>query len=488
MSILNFQKTISDFKRNVYIGLVDKIIKNKASRKFLCNKLDKSLYQDLVEKRGDHELKAVQKKKYDWTMAVVEQILKNYEKGWISSNVYKTLLRIAAPKSFSEENYNSIQKAKKRFEEKYEMGPPSFILVAPTQVCNLNCKGCYAASSADTAVSIPFDTFDRILKENHDIFGNRFVVISGGEPLMYKSQGKNLLDIFEKYNDTFFLFFTNGTLITKEVASRLEKLGNVIPQISIEGFKEETDERRGKGTFDKILQAIENLQEKGVPYTVSITATKNNVDLLLGEEFYRYWFEEKGATYMWSFQFMPIGRGEEVFDLMPTAEQRLKLFRRWEELLENRYPVADFWNSGILVSGCIAYGRTSGYFYIDWNGNITPCVFVPYYVDNVYELYKEGETLEDAWNSNFFKAGRKWQMDYGYPHPRQANNWLMPCSIRDHYENFRKNILVEDAKAEDEFAKKARESEEYYKNLVKYDQRLEKLTQPIWEEEYKKEE
>lgn len=70
---------------------------------------------------------------------------------------------------------------------------------------------------------------------------------------MYKSEGKTLLDIFEKYNDMFFLVYTNGTLITPEIAKRLAKLGNATPAISVEGYEKETDERRGKGVYKKFL-------------------------------------------------------------------------------------------------------------------------------------------------------------------------------------------------------------------------------------------
>lgn len=150
------------------------------------------------------------------------------------------------------------------------------------------------------------------------------------------------------------------------------------------------------------------------------------------------------------------------------------------------YSVADFWNSGVLSNGCIAYGRRGGYFYIDWNGNIMPCVFVPYYVDNVYDLYNHGKSLVNALFSDLMKNGRKWQkeMGHGYDHPDNPNNWLMPCSIRDHYENFYHNILTEDARGESEEAEESRNDNEYYRRLVEYDEKLEELTKDIWENEY----
>lgn len=39
--------------------------------------------------------------------------------------------------------------------------------------------------------------------------------------------------------------------------------------ISLEGFKEETDARRGEDVFDRVMQAMDNLREAGVPFGFS---------------------------------------------------------------------------------------------------------------------------------------------------------------------------------------------------------------------------
>jgi len=310
--------------------------------------------------------------------------------------------------------------------------------------------------------------------------GSKFIVISGGEPFMYRSNGKTLFNIFEKYNDVFFLIYTNGTLITPDVADRLAKLGNVTPAVSVEGFEEDTDNRRGKGVHEKILASFENLRKTGVPFGISVTATSKNVNVLLSEKFYDYYFDELGASYMWQFQIMPIGRIKETFDRVVNPTDRVKLYRMWEKLLsEKKYPVADFWNSGVLSGGCIAYGRWNGYLYIDWNGNIMPCVFVPYYVDNIIDLYKKEKTLGDAILTDFMKNGQKWQHEYLKCH----KNGLMPCSIRDHYDNFRKNILTESAIGENIEAEEILHSSEYFEFMKKYDKELKLLTDKIWKNE-----
>jgi hypothetical protein len=60
----------------------------------------------------------------------------------------------------------------------------------------------------------------------------------------------------------------------------------------------------------------------------------------------------------------------------------------------------------------------------------------------------------------------------------------MPCSIRDHYEIFRNPVLPQNVKPEDQKAKEALESDEYFEVLKKYDEKLEGLTKKIWETEY----
>jgi len=139
---------------------------------------------------------------------------------------------------------------------------------------------------------------------------------------MYKSEGKTLLDIFEKYNDMLFLAYTNGTVINEEITQRLMESANATPAISVEGFEKETDERRGIGTHRKILETFERLRQAGVPFGISVTATNKNADVLLTDEFYDFYFKEQGACYMWQFQLMPIGRGKDEIDLMVKPERR----------------------------------------------------------------------------------------------------------------------------------------------------------------------
>ena len=60
---------------------------------------------------------------------------------------------------------------------------------------------------------------------------------------------------------------------------------------------------------------------------------------------------------------------------------------------------------------------------------------------------------------------------------------MMPCSIRDHYECFRRSILSSDAKPENKSAAEILESYDYYQTLTEYDSEPERLTEIIWRDE-----
>lgn len=472
-------------KGNFYTFVLKKILYTPVARNFLLKNLEKKLYINIVEKNTLFP-RNVQIKKYQLITAMLKQITVNIDRGYISKDYGEKVIDNFIKYTLTQPEL--VEGIKKEFEKKYGIKPPFFLLFSPTQKCALNCAGCYASAKID-APTLPFPIVEKIVDEVYNEWGNRFMTISGGEPLMYKSEGKTLFDIFKKYPKMYFHFYTNGCLITKEIAQEMRKLGNVTPAISIEGFEKETDERRGKGVYKRILEAAKNLREAGVVFGVSITATTKNFDLLMDDDFYDFAFNELGATYMWMFQLMPIGQARNMKDCMINPEQRVKLYRKWEYLLkEKKYPIADFWNSGVLVSGCIAYGRDNGYLYIDWNGNIMPCGFVPFYEDNIIDLYGKGKKLADALFSDLFKNGRKWQDKAGFTHMKDPDNWLMPCSIRDHFSNFKKNILSENSKPEDNFAAEALKSKEYEEVLDEFDKEMEKRTLPIWKKEYLEEE
>jgi len=76
------------------------------------------------------------------------------------------------------------------------------MLISPTKKCNLHCIGCYADSDR-TEIKLPWPVLDRLVTEARDLWGARFLVFSGGEPLLYEDEGHSLMDLVEKHSDIF---------------------------------------------------------------------------------------------------------------------------------------------------------------------------------------------------------------------------------------------------------------------------------------------
>jgi MoaA/NifB/PqqE/SkfB family radical SAM enzyme len=328
---------------------------------------------------------------------------------------------------------------------------------------------------------------DRVIGEAKSLWGTPLVVFSGGEPLAYHSEGRDLLELVEKHPDLLYLMFTNGTLVDQKVAARLERVGCVTPAISLEGMREETDRRRGAGTFNRVRKAMALLRKAGVPFGVSLTATRTNCDELLSDRFLDLCFLEQGAFYGFLFMYMPTGRTAQV-DLMPTPHQRLLLWRRtWDVVVRRQLFLFDFWNHASLVHGCLAAGRPGGYLHIDWDGRVMPCVFAPYAGANILHTYDGGGTLNDVWRAPFFEAIRRWQREHDARSPSRSpvDNWLMPCPVRDHYLDFRSCVAEHRPEPEDEAARAVLEDEGYRSAMAAYGRDLRLATSELCEWVYR---
>ncbi|MCE5301156.1 MAG: radical SAM protein, partial [Spirochaetia bacterium] len=133
-----------------------------------------------------------------------------------------------------------IEKNKK----KYDCELPWAILFDPTAACNLKCTGCWAAEYGK-GISLDYATMQKIIMQGKEL-GIHMYVLSGGEPTVRKT---DIIKLAEENNDCMFLSFTNATLIDEAFASEIERIGNFAFAISVEGFEEETDMRRGTGTY-----------------------------------------------------------------------------------------------------------------------------------------------------------------------------------------------------------------------------------------------
>lgn len=295
-------------------------------------------------------------------------------------------------------------------EAKYDCNIPWAILMDPTSACNLHCTGCWAAEYGNK-LNLSYEELDNIIRQANEI-GTYFFLYSGGEPLVRKS---DIIRLCEAHPDCTFTAFTNGTLIDEAFADEMLRVKNFIPAISAEGFEEATDSRRGKGTYQKILRAMEILKAKKLLFGISACYTNVNVSDVGSENYYNQMLDW-GAKFCWFFTYMPIGR-DAAPELMVSAEQRKFMYEQVRAFRETK-PLftLDFWNDGEYAEGCIAGGRR--YLHINAAGDVEPCAFVHYSDSNIRE-----KTLLEALQSPLFM---------GYRRNQPFNqNMLRPCPVLD---------------------------------------------------------
>lgn len=207
----------------------------------------------------------------------------------------------------------------------------------------------------------------------------------------------------------------NGTLIDDAFADEMLRVKNLVPAISIEGFEEATDFRRGEGTYRKVIEAMTRLKERKLLFGISCCYTSKNVEVIGSEEYFDSMID-MGAKFAWLFTYMPIGAAA-VPELIATAEQRKFMYEQIHKFRKTK-PLftMDFWNDGDAVGGCIAGGR--GYCHINANGDMEPCAFIHYSGSNIKE-----KTLLECYQSPLFMAYRRSQPF--------NDNMLRPCPVLD---------------------------------------------------------
>ena len=290
---------------------------------------------------------------------------------------------------------------------------PWAILLDPTSACNLHCTGCWAAEYGHQ-LNLSVAEIDSIITQGKAL-GTFMFIYTGGEPMVRK---EDLLAICRKHPDCEFLAFTNGTLIDEAFCQAMLEVKNFVPALSLEGFEEANDSRRGAGCYATVRAAMRLLKQYKLPFGVSTCYTSANVQDVSSERYFDQMIQD-GALFAWFFHYMPVGN-EAAPVLMPSPDQRAWMIQQIRHFRQTK-PIftIDFQNDAEYVGGCIAGGRR--YLHINANGDVDPCVFIHYSNMNIRE-----HTLLEALQSPLFKA---------YYHNQPFNgNMLRPCPMLENPE------------------------------------------------------
>jgi AdoMet-dependent heme synthase len=284
-----------------------------------------------------------------------------------------------------------------------------FVQLHLTERCNLRCKHCYQEEKRPAEMSLSeitsvLDEVSDMLKDwttSYDIaFASSFNV-TGGEPFLRQDIFEVLEELEKAGFDTYVL--SNGTLISRETAMRLAKLGVKGVQISIEGPEIVHDDIRGSGSFAASLKGIRNLLDAGTEVTLNTTLSDINapfftdiIDLASSLGVQRLGFS----------RLVPSGSGKNLLSRMLGKEVLADLYSEIfssntgglrivtgdpvaSQLKEPSDEDADSpWPTG----GCAA--GVSGLTILP-DGTVTPCRRLPVPIGNIRE-----DSLREIWSSS----------------------------------------------------------------------------------------
>jgi len=286
---------------------------------------------------------------------------------------------------------------------------PLFMIFSITNRCNLQCRGCYHQALRQTSqVETSEDKLRNTIAEAKEL-GISLIVLAGGEPLVRPE----ILSITKDFPEIVFLLFTNGLLINDELTMKLKKQNNVVPVISLEGYEEDTDGRRGKGIYERLQRIIGKTKDNGIFWGTSLTVTNSNFTSVTDYQFIQNLIA-LGCKLFFFVEYTPIEDGTE--DMVLTDERRISLLSLMNSF-RSEFP-------GVFIAipgdeekfgGCLSAGR--GFVHISAEGTLEPCPFAPYSDTNLRDL-----SLKQALQSEFLKTIRQ--------NREQLSEWQGGCALR----------------------------------------------------------
>ncbi len=311
-----------------------------------------------------------------------------------------------------------------------------------TNRCNLACRHCYsyADPNSEDFLSTEFilDSIPELLKA-----GIRFVIFSGGEPLIRK-------DIFEiagamREAGIVTYLSTNGLYVSEKNVDRIIKTFNYIG-ISIDGIEEVHDAFRGlEGAYRRSLDAIALIQRHGGNAGIRFTITEETKG-----SFYDIFdlAEEIGVDKIYISHLVYSGRGLENLKIDISKEERRKFV---EFIIDKAFQYHDEGRKVDIVTGnmemdAILFLEKFGERYpdlcdemqrrlrnwggnsagrklvnIDWMGNVKPDPFFPFVLGNMTE-----KPFSEIWLDE-----KNEMLTRLREHPRKLSGKCAECGVID---------------------------------------------------------
>ena len=287
----------------------------------------------------------------------------------------------------------------------------SLLIKPASAVCNLDCAYCfYLDREADPYKALPArrmseETLERLVDTYlFYSYPTSVFAFQGGEPtLAGPAFFEKLCDLQNRCGRKGQLVAnsiqTNATLLDADWC-RIFREYNWLVGVSLDGPESVHDlyrlNKRGHGTWKKVIEGIETLQKHGVQFNILCVISQANVER--SAELYRF-YRSLGIEYL---QYIPLAEFDESGRALPftiTPEQYGRFLCETFDLWwpdRRKVRIRFFDNiaealAGLKPSTCTMHERCDSYVVVEYNGDIYPCDF---FVENSWKL---GNIHVDSW-------------------------------------------------------------------------------------------
>jgi len=257
---------------------------------------------------------------------------------------------------------------------------PSHAQIGLTNACPQNCEYCYSRGKKGKAMDTA--TILRLISELKQM-GVFWIGFTGGEPLL----NKDIVRITERASDRCAVkLFTTGCTLTPQLAIDLRNAGLFSVSISLDHWQESEHDkvRRYPGAFKTALKAIEIFKGAGsVHVGASAVLSRDMIKRHQVDQFLAF-LESLDVHEAWLSEAKPSLPQMWNNDIIIREEERVELCR-----LQDRYNKEGKMTVNYLghFEGKEHFGCAAGnkMVYVDANGSVSPCVFLPVSFGNVKE-------------------------------------------------------------------------------------------------------
>lgn len=287
--------------------------------------------------------------------------------------------------------FDASDKRRRQFEKETGVPAPQAVIFSPTMRCNYNCIGCYSRTHPRDR-ELSSERINRFFSELEQV-GTSVCFISGGEPFMHP----DLPDLIAKHPEMLFIVFTNGSLITDELAARLRDSRNIIPALSIDGTEPTVTRRRGPEAWAHIQKASACFRRANMLFGFSTMVTGQTLAEISEPAFFTG-LADAGYQLGFVMEYIPVGKDVNRALILNPDERTL--LRKAVLTARKRNPFQLFQLPEDTDDG-ESCGAARRFMHINAEGGLEPCPFCHHFDCSIRD-----QSFQQALQSPLFKRIR----------------------------------------------------------------------------------